>query len=97
MKPVRVAIVGNGDRANCYCQYALTNPEDLQVTAIVDPNERKLQEGKEKYGVAQEYLFKSVEDFLEYERVHGRSVDGVIVATMDELHYETAMPFLKKG
>ena len=97
MKPVRVAIVGNGDRANCYCQYALTNPENLQVTAIVDPNERKLQEGKEKYGVAQEYLFKSVKDFLEYERVHGRSVDGVVVATMDELHYETAMPFLKKG
>lgn len=97
MKPAKVVIVGNGDRANCYCQYAVTNPEELQVTAIVDPNERKLQEGKEKYGVSEHRLFKSVEKFLAYEEENGKSVDGVVVATMDELHYQTAIPFLKKG
>lgn len=96
-QPVKVVIVGNGDRANCYCQYAVSNPNELQVTAIVDPNERKLKEGMEKYGVPQNRLYKSVEAFLEDEDKNGKSVDGVVDATMDELHYATAMPFLERG
>ena len=66
MKQIKVVIVGNGDRANCYCKYALSHPEDLKVVAIVDPDKRKQKEGAEKYGVSEELCFNSVDDFMRY-------------------------------
>lgn len=97
MKQVTVIIVGNGDRANCYCRFALNHPESLKVAAIVDPSERKRREGAEKYGVPSELCFHSVAECMEYHDAHGRIADAVLDCTMDELHYETAMPFLEKG
>lgn len=97
MEQVKVIIVGNGDRANCYCKLALSNPEMLKVAAIVDPSVRKRCEGAEKYGVPSELCFASVEECIKYHEMHGRIADGVLNCTMDELHYETAIPFLKKG
>lgn len=97
MKQVSVIIVGNGDRSNCYCRYALSHPEALKVAAIVDPSKRKRAEGAKTYGVPEELLFESVEDCVTYHDEHGKIADAVINGTMDELHYETAMPFLKRG
>ena len=96
-KQVKVIIVGNGDRANCYCKYALSNPEELKVAAIVDPSIRKQQEGAKKYGVPSERCFSSVDECIKYHETHGKIADGVLNCTMDELHYETTIPFLKKG
>ncbi len=97
MKQVKVIIVGNGDRANCYCKLALTAPELLKVAAIVDPSERKLAEGAQRYGVPPDHCFTSVDECIRYHERHGRIADGVLNCTMDELHYETAIPFLQKG
>ncbi|MBQ7879995.1 MAG: Gfo/Idh/MocA family oxidoreductase [Clostridia bacterium] len=97
MQQVSLIIVGNGDRANCYCKYALVHPEELKIAAIVDPSERKRKEGAEKYGVPQDRCFESVEKCIEYHDKNGKIADAVFNGTMDELHYETAIPFLKKG
>ena len=97
MKQVSLIIVGNGDRANCYCKYAVLHPEELKIAAIVDPSERKRKEGAETYGVPQELLFASVDECIAYHEKHGKIADAVVNCTMDELHYQTAMPFLKKG
>ena len=97
MKQVKVIIVGNGDRANCYCKLALSNPELLKVAAIVDPVKRKQREGAAKYGVPSALCFNSVEECMEYHDTHGKIADAVLNCTMDELHYETTVPFLKKG
>lgn len=96
-KQVTIIIVGNGDRANCYCKYAISNPEDLKVVAIVDPSARKRKEGSEKYGVAQDMCFASVEECIAYHDKNGKIADAVLNSTMDELHYETAMPFIQRG
>lgn len=97
MNPVKVIIVGNGERASCYCKYALYSPENLQVTAIVDPDKNKLKEGAKLYGVPEEHCFESVEKFLEKREEYAIEADGVINATMDEYHYRTAIPLLKAG
>ena len=97
MKQTKIIIVGNGDRANCYCKYAISNPEALKVVAIIDPSERKLKEGAEKYGVEKKMLFKSVEEFIAYHDKHGKVADAVLNSTMDEYHYQTAIPLLKAG
>lgn len=97
MKAVKMVIVGNGERAGCYCRYALTDPDKLRIVAIVDPDKRKQEEGVRLYGVSPDRCFDSVEDFLACEKEHGRSADCALNATMDELHYETAMPLLRAG
>lgn len=97
MNPVKVIIVGNGERASCYCKYALYTPENLQVTAIVDPDKNKLKEGAKLYGVPERHCFESVEKFLEKREEYAIEADGVINATMDEYHYRTAIPLLKAG
>lgn len=97
MNPVKVIIVGNGERASCYCKYALYSPENLQVTAIVDPDKNKLKEGAKLYGVPERHCFESVEKFLEKREEYAIEADGVINATMDEYHYRTAIPLLKAG
>ena len=97
MNPVKVIIVGNGERASCYCKYALYSPENLQVTAIVDPDKNKLKEGAKLYGVPEMHCFESVEKFLEKREEYAIEADGVINATMDEYHYRTAIPLLKAG
>ena len=97
MNPVKVIIVGNGERASCYCKYALYSPENLQVTAIVDPDKNKLKEGAKLYGVPERHCFESVEKFLETREEYAIEADGVINATMDEYHYRTAIPLLKAG
>lgn len=97
MKQVKIIIVGNGERASCYCKYAVSNPERLKVSAIVDPDERKLSDGAALYGVPKDRLFRSVEDCIAFYDNHEREADGVLNCTMDELHYQTAIPFLKRG
>ncbi|MBE5739391.1 MAG: Gfo/Idh/MocA family oxidoreductase [Clostridiales bacterium] len=97
MKPIKVVIVGNGERATCYCKYALQAPENLQVVAIVDPDINKLEEGSAMYGVPRAHCFESVEEFLSKREALGIQADGVVNATMDEYHYQTAIPLLKAG
>lgn len=97
MKQVKVIIIGNGDRAHCYCKYALSHPDALQVVGIVDPDEMKLEQGAKEYGVKKEMLFKSVDDLCAFHDKNGKLCDGIVNTTMDEYHYQTAMPLLKRG
>ena len=71
MEQVTVIIVGNGDRANCYCKFSLNHPESLKVAAIVDPSERKRREGAEKktfnpHGVC---AYKTGSDIVDHQAV----------------------------
>ena len=75
MKQVKIIIVGNGERAGCYCKYAISDPDRLKIEAIVDPDERKLNEGKLLYGVPEEKLFRSVKDCVDYYDKNGIAYD----------------------
>ncbi len=97
MKQIKIAIVGNGERADCYCKYALSHPEEMKVVAVVDPNEEKLRSAREVYGVSERMCFRSVEEFLQEHHRCGKLADGIVNATMDEYHYQTAIPLLRAG
>lgn len=92
-KKMYAVVVGYGNRGQVYADYALQEPEEFGVAAIVDPNEFKLQEAKVRYGLSDECLFK---DFATFAK-SGIVCDFVINATMDQYHYETAVEILKYG
>lgn len=93
IKKIKAVIVGYGNRGQVYADYSLDCPEELEIIGIVDPNPFKLNEAKERYGLSDNALFNSLDAFLS-EKI---SCDIVINATMDQLHYETAMKILDAG
>ncbi len=93
MKKLTAALVGAGNRGQIYADYALFSPDELQIIATVDPNELRLAEVKEKYGLADGQLFDDLDAFLE----NNIPCDFVINATMDEMHYETAKKLILAG
>lgn len=93
MKKLYAAIVGYGNRGQIYADYSLDEPEEFGVAAIIDPNDFKLQEAKKRYGLSDECLFHTFQEFVD----SGVYCDFVVNATMDQYHYETAMKILDAG
>ncbi len=93
MKQYRVAVVGFGDRGQVYSDYSLREPKRMRICAVVDPNPYKRQKARQRYGLSEGCLFSCFADFL----ASGIGCDLVINATMDQIHYETAMQILEAG
>ena len=91
MKKIKIAVVGYGNRGQVYADYSLDEPNEVEVAAVIDPNEYKLQVAKERYGMADGCVFTSYAEFLKA----GIEVDLVVNATMEQQHYETAMEILR--
>ena len=93
MKKLKAVVLGYGDRGSRYANYAINQPEELEIVGVIDPSELKRAEAKEKFCLTEEVLYASLEDFL----IKKIKCDLVINATMDELHYQTTMALLKAG
>lgn len=92
-KKLFAAIVGYGNRGQVYGDYSLECPSEFGVSAVIDPNEFKLKEAMERYGLSEDCLFKSFSEFKK-SKIY---CDFVINATMDRFHYETTMEILEAG
>lgn len=93
MEKKTCAILGYGDRSSKYSKYALDYPEELEVIAVIDVAEHKLKKAKEIFGLNDDKLFYSLDEFLS----KNIACDFVINGTMDHLHYETSIKLLNKG
>ena len=90
MKKIKVAVLGCGDRGCIYADYALRNPEDMEVVAVTDISPLHREEARMRYALSEDRAFDSVESFV----AAGIECDIVIDATMDKAHYPTAMALL---
>lgn len=89
----KVALVGYGNRGQVYGDYALEMPNEMEIIAVVDPNKYKQGIAKERYELSDSQLFDSLEEFLSEHP----KCDLVVNATMDHLHYSTAIDILNAG
>lgn len=92
-KKLWAAIVGYGNRGQVYADYSLDCPEEFGVAAVIDPNEFKLREARDRYRLTEGRLFR---DFAAFA-ASGIACDFVINATMDQCHYETTTEILRAG
>ena len=90
MKKIKVALLGCGDRGCIYADYALRNPEEMEIVAVTDISDLKIEEARVHYALPEDKAFASVEAFI----AAGIECDIVIDATMDKAHYPTAMALL---
>ena len=90
---IKVIVVGCGDRATVYCHEGYDNLKQLEIVACVDPDPERLRYMRENFGVAENMCFTDINEVLKL----GKIADAVINGTMDKLHLETALPFLRQG
>lgn len=93
MKKLKAALLGAGNRGQIYCDYALTCPDELEIVSVIDINPFKMNEAGDKYGVEKSMRFLSLDEFIRANV----ECDFVVNATMDEMHYETAMALIEAG
>jgi len=93
MKKLKAALLGAGNRGQIYCDYALTCPDELEIVSVIDINPFKMNEAGDKYGINNGMRFLSLDEFIKANV----ECDFVVNATMDEMHYETAMKLIEAG
>ena len=93
MKKLKAALLGAGNRGQIYCDYALTCPNELEIVSVIDINSFKMDEAGDKYGIERDMRFLSLDEFIKANV----ECDFVVNATMDEMHYETAMKLIEAG
>ena len=93
MKKIKAAVVGYGDRGSVYASYSFKRPEELEIVAIVDPLEYKLKYFGAMHHIPENRLFTDLDEFLNANI----DCDVVINATMDQMHYQTAIKIIDKG
>ena len=91
MKTIKAAVLGCGDRGCIYADYALRNPNDMEIVAVADINELHREEARVRYSLPKDRAFDGVESLI----ASGIACDIVIDATMDRAHYPTAMALLQ--
>ena len=92
-RSVRVAVIGAGNRARKYLEYAVMHPDELEIVAIVDPVEIRLHQLSDKFNIPEENRFGDYHDFF----AANIDLDAVMICTPEDKHFEPAMMAIDKG
>lgn len=90
---IKVIIVGCGDRSCVYSEYAYQHYDCFEFVGAVDPDENRLKYVQDKLKIPQDKCYKNIDEVLK----QGKIADCIINGTMDNIHYQTSIPFLKQG
>ena len=90
-RKITAVLLGAGDRGKTYSDYSLLHPDELQIIAVIEPNEIRRKVAIERYHIEAENVFTDLDAFLEKKL----PCDFVINATMDQLHYSTALKLIE--
>ncbi|KAM6977920.1 putative oxidoreductase YteT [Aplochiton taeniatus] len=94
MSPVRVIVVGAGQRGQTYSRFATLHPKRMQVVGVVDPR-AICQKGTSAAAQSQrgKRLSRIGCDLVDRDKF----ADAVFICTPDRLHKEPAVALAKKG
>jgi len=90
---IKAVIIGAGARGQCYAQYALDNPSELEITAIAEPKLFLQKHMIETYNIKPENVFSSYEELLAGKPLG----QALFVCTQDNMHVEPAVMAIKSG
>lgn len=90
---MRVGIIGAGERGRIAYARELIKYDGVEISAIVERNEKKLDLAGEEFGVKKENLFTDANDFFK-KMDNEQFVDALVIATYDKEHYDITMKAL---
>jgi len=92
-KPLTAILLGAGQRGFAYCEYALENPDKLQIVGVAEPDSVRRSDFQKKHAIADSDCYATWEDVFE----RGKWADAVIICTQDTMHYGPAMAAIEHG
>lgn len=92
-RKVSIAVLGAGNRGHAYGRFVSQHPAEAGVVAVAEPNPVRRQKYAQEHGIPDENQFGSWEDLLARPRL----ADGLIIATLDDLHVEPAIQAMEQG
>ena len=91
--PLRLLILGAGQRGQVYASYAAAFPEEAVVVGVAEPRQAHLDALATAHGVPTERCFRDWSDALELPRF----ADAVVVATPDDQHTAPTLAAAERG
>ncbi|HOE70817.1 MAG TPA: Gfo/Idh/MocA family oxidoreductase [Brevefilum sp.] len=93
-KPISILLFGAGNRgADSYGPYALKHPDQVQFTAVAEPNPGRRARFAAAHHIPPERQFTCWEEALQV----GKIADAVLNATQDEDHHNSTVDALDAG
>ena len=93
MKPVKLLIIGGGNRGALFGSYALAFPDKAKVVGVAEPRSDHRQALQSAHEIPGENALLSWQDFVKRKRF----ADAVVISTPDQMHTEPAIAFARKG
>lgn len=93
-QPLEVVVIGAGNRGfHAYGPYALQHPDEIRVTAVVEPQDERRRRFAAAHGIPSDRQFRSWQDLY----AQGRIADALINCTPDRMHLDSTLPALELG
>lgn len=93
MKKLTAVVLGYGARGARYAEYALANPDELEIVAVADPLRNKCETAMRLYGIPEDRVFTKWEDLAALPKM----ADFAIIGTQDNMHCAPALAMIEKG
>ena len=94
MKIVTAVLIGAGQRgAEAYAPYALAHPEEIQFTAVAEPDSQRRKKFATAHAIPLNRQFETWEDLLQEPQL----ADAALVATQDWQHTAPGLAAMRKG
>ncbi len=90
---MKAIIIGCGDRGRRYAQYSLNHPDEMEIAAIAEPVDAKVQYMKDLHKLQDNQIYSDWREIAEKPRF----ADFVVISTQDAMHCEPALAFIDKG
>lgn len=91
--PLRIALIGAGNRSMLYASFALKQPDKMKIVAVAEPDPDRRAAAARLHAIPAEGQFDGFEAFCAAPKV----ADAVINGTMDQLHYDSTLRLLRAG
>jgi len=92
-KTIKAILLGAGQRGNAYCDYALSNPGELQIVGVAEPDAVRRKDFQVKHGISDLDCLGTWEDVFLREKW----ADAVIICTQDNMHTGPALAAIERG
>lgn len=93
MGKIKLGLIGAGLRGNYTYGRHIESIYNCEITSIVEKRKGRRDAFSKTYNIKDENVFETIEEFLEKDKI----VDGVIVASGDDNHYNHICTLLEKG
>ena len=91
--PVKVVIIGAGNRGRAYSDYAQRFPDCMQVVGVSDIRESRKNDMGNRFNIPEERRFGDWSEVF----TTSKFADAVLICTPDDTHYEPCLKALEWG